>query len=439
VILFTAGCATYRDSMRPVLDRLAGGDAASALARLEEDRKDGDALWHLEHGLLLRLSGRWSESRAAFDQAEGISEDLYTRSLSREAAALATTDRLQPYRPPYHERLLARFYATLDEVEAGNLEGAAVEARRMEHLIDLERDRDEEAGCAVDPLATLLAAVVFEAAGEPNAALVSYRRHLLFSRDSGLDELAPGVRSRARRLAARLGIPLAQSELGDPPEAAGDSLEGPPSSMPPLVLVIVEQGLVRPRGEARLDVPILEEEKNHDREWLGPRLRSRCLEIREGRWDASDLRIAYWLALALPTYPEPIPLPEPPIVSAGGSPVALTPVLDLEEEARRRLEEDYGAILLRSVVRALVKWSVQRGVEDKAGELAGVLANALGAATEAAETRSWLSLPRVIRVGWVESPADTVLTELEFDENETVTTLGPANSRIRLAIRRDLP
>lgn len=438
--VLAAGCATYGENLSPVLDHLARGDVTAALAQLEKSQKDEDALWHLEHGALLRLSRRWAESREAFDRAEALSEELYTRSLSREAAALATTDRLQPYRPPYHERLLARFYATLDEIDSGDLEGAAVEARRMEQVIQQERDREEAGSSAVEPLATLLAGVVFEAAGELNPALVSYRRHLLFSKDSGPDALRAQVRTRARRLSASLGIPLHPLEVGDPPDAQDSTLAWG-SPLPPLVLVVVEQGLVRSRTETRIDVPILEGEEDRDRDDLAPRLRSRCLEIREGAWEAShaEVGIAYWLALALPAYPVPIPLPEPPVVRALGEPLPLVTMLDVEEEARRRLEAEYGGIVLRSVLRALIKWSVQRGVEKKTGELGGLLANLVGATTEAAETRTWLSLPRVVRVAWVEAPSLEGLEPMELAGFEGVSIRWPGQRPVGFAMHREFP
>ncbi|MBD3162598.1 MAG: hypothetical protein GF346_09545, partial [Candidatus Eisenbacteria bacterium] len=109
-ILLHPGCAPYRYGMEPVLVRMEQGDVPGALERLRGDPREGDALYLLERGLLERLAGRLEESSRSFEEAVEIAEDLYTRSLSREAAALAVTDRVRPYRPPPHEILLARYY-----------------------------------------------------------------------------------------------------------------------------------------------------------------------------------------------------------------------------------------------------------------------------------------------------------------------------------------
>ena len=107
------GCAVYRTGLGPVLDRLAQGDAEAALEQLERSPRENDALYQLDRGTLLREAGRLDESSRAFDDADRIAEDLYTRSVSNEAASLLTTDRVRPYRPAPHERLLARVYQAL--------------------------------------------------------------------------------------------------------------------------------------------------------------------------------------------------------------------------------------------------------------------------------------------------------------------------------------
>jgi hypothetical protein len=94
--------------------------------------------------------------------------------------------------------------------------------------------------------------------------------------------------------------------------------------------------------------------------------------------------------------------------------------VDLGEEARESLERDYGEIVLRTVVRALLKWAVHRQAEKGAGELGGVLANVLGAATEAAETRTWLSLPQEIDAALLEGVPATL---------DRVDLLGPGVAR----------
>ena len=71
---------------------------------------------------------------------------------------------------------------------------------------------------------------------------------------------------------------------------------------------------------------------------------------------------------------------------------------DLDAIARRELDDRSGGILFKTIARALGKYALTRTVEKKKGDLAGKLVNLVTAATEKADTRSWLTLPRSIQV-----------------------------------------
>jgi hypothetical protein len=111
--------------------------------------------------------------------------------------------------------------------------------------------------------------------------------------------------------------------------------------------------------------------------------------------DFHGAEVAYWLSLALPFY-EPGSVRTPIIVEADGESLDVEPIADVAALARAALEQEMPGIVLRTVVRALIKYGAHREAKDRGGEIGGILANALGAATERAETRSWSTLPRDI-------------------------------------------
>ncbi len=388
-----AGCATYGGGIRPMLDQLARGDPSEALSELERSPREDDALYHLERGMLLRLVGRLRESSLAFDEADRISEDLYTKSVSQEAAALAVSDRLRSYRPPAYERLLARHYQIRNYLEEGDGEGALVEARRCEQLLNELQDEAGEGPFPWIPAVYLGAALAHESAGRADDALRLYRR-LFADGGEAARQLPPWIPSRMHRLARRVGV--APEELpvpdpgGDVPPSVGDGRTA---------VIWLERGLIPERAEFRLRVPILESEARLDPVRLGPIATQRALGIHAGFGpDLAGLEISYWLEIALPRIdPRPLAM-DPSWVVVQGERRDAAVVAELGRTAGEHLDSEMPSIVLRTLVRALIKYGATRGVEKKTGEIGGILANVLGAASERAETRMWLSLPGRIDV-----------------------------------------
>lgn len=410
-LIFVLGCAPYGKGMRPVLDQLARGDPGGALARLEDSAKEDDVLYQLERGLLLRLVGRLEESCRAFDDADRIAEDLFTRSITNEAVSLATTDRMRPYRPPAHELLLARFYQALNYLERGDLEGALVESRRIAQILDERRDSEDPGIERVAPVAHLLAGLIREAAGEPDAALVHYRRLFADAHASaqvlGRDPPEWLIR-RCWRLAGAVGVDL----TGELPEPYDGREPTPPRFT---AVLFFEQGFVPPRLEARIDVPIFKKEAENDAAQLGPVIGTRGLAIHRDGWAAPrGAEIAYWLAIALPYYgPDPF-VPAQPRISSGGRTAGADAFANVAGQARDQLAQEMPGIAARTAVRTITKYLAQREAKKQGGEIAGILTNVIGAATEQAETRTWLTLPHEISVAALDLPAAVDRLDLQW-------------------------
>lgn len=156
---------------------VAAGQADSALAwlRAEPDRLSGDdVLDHLYFGALAHHAGLYQESSLWLRAAYELAEDRYSRSVSRSALSLVINDRVLPYEPGETERLLIHYYNAKNHLGMGDLDGAAVEARRISLLLDRF-----DAGSEPTPLRAgfrAFASAVFAAADEPNDAEVAARK-----------------------------------------------------------------------------------------------------------------------------------------------------------------------------------------------------------------------------------------------------------------------
>src|SRR5688572_22867152 len=167
------GQSTRDDELRRML---ASGHASEAF----EKRKapDDEVLRALYRGVVAYYAEQYAESAQLFDDAASLADDRYTKSVSRAALSLVSNDLVLPYEPGRTERLLIPYYGALARLKLGDVEGAAVEARRLSQLIQQYQDDGRD----IDPalLATLryVSAAVFAANGNYTDADVSYRNVL---------------------------------------------------------------------------------------------------------------------------------------------------------------------------------------------------------------------------------------------------------------------
>lgn len=197
VVLTTSGCASlWRGTARSyrvapsglpwgedfVRRALVMGSFDQALARTSPkgDGAPSDPLLQaLFRGQVAYYAGQWEESGRAFAVADRLTEQRYTKSATRGVLSMITNDHALAYAPPRTERLFSRYYAMMGRMQAGDVSGAAVDARRLSALL-------EESSVDLDPaerpthaMLRDVAGAVFEAAGEWNDAGVAYRNAAL--------------------------------------------------------------------------------------------------------------------------------------------------------------------------------------------------------------------------------------------------------------------
>ena len=177
--LLLCSCAnkslTRYETLAPVLKEEG---FEGTIKKIEEEKDDiyGEKsafLYHFDEGMLYHYAGKNKESIKHFEQAEQIYEDLYTKSVTNEAAALATNDNMRPYRARPFELLLMYQYQILNYLAIGDLDGALVEVRRAqiasEALYQKDKDKVNDNGWL-----RYLSALVYEMSGEEDDAAIAY-------------------------------------------------------------------------------------------------------------------------------------------------------------------------------------------------------------------------------------------------------------------------
>lgn len=401
-------------------DWLADGRADSAAARLARgDAAPGDDLLH---ALFLASSAYYAgEPETAgswFERATELADERETKSVSRSALSLISNDLVLPYEPSRTERLFIPYYAGLARLRAGDVSGAAVEARRLSTLLERYESKGWEGEADLRASLRFFAATVFDLAGEPNDAAVAYRN----------------------------AAALAQSlVIADDTLHAGCCTEG--DTLPTgEVVVFIEQGFVAHRAPEALWVLLASHELYAFAESDGdgrarlantiaqrvmtgeppPRRIAECTgecgngstttdgahatESGHGKGDNDGK--PYLLKVAWPVMRRPAVTDRQLELLSGDAAFPLRQVADVSSSAVTDFESERALILARTIARAALKTAIAKGAETKAeekeegsGKIVGLLANAGSVLLEQADTRSWHLLPSRLAVARIRLPA----------------------------------
>ncbi|HMB71149.1 MAG TPA: hypothetical protein VKU85_17700, partial [bacterium] len=401
-----SGCASYTQKALAVRDPLIQGDLESAQAFLEEKTPGGKGLPYLfELGLVQRARGDFQASNATFESAELLVDDLYTKSVSKEILAFATSDETIPYSGETWERVLVNYYRALNYIDLGDFEAALVECRKLNQKLRVYVDSDDDPPTyRTDAFAQYVTSILYEISGDLNDAWVSLR---LAEEGYAHYAEAYGVQAPPSLVPDYLRLALDHGYADDPAsvrEKYADVKYTPTSELLKQgeIVLLYEEGFIAPKIQEDVFLPILKTEWEDDHESYARRL-SRP-GYRHRKYKKTELE--YLLRIALPTYQPRAPGDRPGYakVGAGGKSAQTVIAEDLDAIARKGLEDRMGGILFRTIVRALGKYALTRGVEKETGKIGGLLANIVTAATEKADTRSWITLPRTVQIARIVVP-----------------------------------
>jgi hypothetical protein len=177
-ILFTA-CAnksiTRYEALAPTFENKG---CEATISQVQKQQKDlygekSEFLYYFDLGVLYHYNGDYKESAKNLEKADKIYDELYTRSISNEAAAIVTNDNIRPYRARPFEVLVLHELQIMNYLAQKDIDGAMVEVKRaqkaMAALYQKDSDKTNDNG-----FLRYLTAIVYELSGEPDEAAIAY-------------------------------------------------------------------------------------------------------------------------------------------------------------------------------------------------------------------------------------------------------------------------
>lgn len=362
-------CASYGQHANNMRDGLLHGQPEVSLAIAEKkDPDQKEVISSLDKGMLRRINQNYSGSNQIFEVAKQEIEKLYGISVTENLAAVTINETLRGYEGDRYEQLLLHAYMAMNYIQSGELDGARVEMLQANVKMMEWGDAPEE-----DAFVRYLEGMIYEALGEQDNALISYRKAYTVYKEKGASQYPAVPESLKKDLLRLLSYEGLRSEFKSYQKEFGMQEYKPAieSSKFGELIVVFNNGLAPIREEASIYIFSPEVEQN--------------------------LRVAF------PVYRTERTRLFQPVILVNGKQYNLETVEDIDKLARHALEQDMPGIMARATARAVVKYNSQHTAE-KNGSLAGLLMTVTNLVTERADTRSWSTLPQEIALARVLLP-----------------------------------
>lgn len=425
VLVLLTGCGPSVNRYLLIEQSLFAGDPQQAAAIVEQTEKEygakGRLLHEMDRGMVLQLAGRYQQSSAALEQADEEVERLYTRTIRSETAAFLTSDNALPYEGDAYEHVMINVINALNYAAQGQLQEALVEARRIDHRLNVLGDRVKDADqYRNDGFARYLSGILYEAVGDLNNAFIAYRNaYEAYGSMQGWSKMSapPSLRSDLLRTSEALNF---TTELTKYRQAFPDVEWQSSSSQEQLaqVVMISYNGRAPRKEDLFLDLPIsldaLQLVLINRGVFQSPYQRNRAVDSVLYGLNGQVVRVA--LPRLVPQKTQ-VAFENMTLTDSSGHSVSVRSELahNVTALAQKSLSERLPAITMKALARAATKYAMAEGITRGAQQAAGrddapwvgllvaLLTHALAVASEEADKRSWQTLPDEIHVArtWV--------------------------------------
>ncbi len=428
LLALLAGCGPSISRYSLVETSLQAQNYQQADAVIQQAEKEygnkSRVLYGMDRGMTLQLAGQYQQSNAVLEEAEQEIDRLYTRTVRSESLAFMTNDNALPYEGEPYEQVMINVLKALNYASMNQWQDALVEARRIDHRLNVLTDRTKDKGAYRDDgFARYLSGILYESSGDVNNAFVAYRKaYETFESTSGWSRVGVPGQLKADLLRTADALHLSQ-EFADYqgmfPDTSWQSFQA--QQQLAQVVVISYNGRAPRKEDQFLDLPISLDAlqlvllnrgfSSSNRNQPPYRTVDSVLYGLNGR----VVRVA--LPRLVPQKTQ-VPVDVVTVKSEGGTAVTLRTesVQNVGALADKALSERMAGITVKALARAALKFSLAegatRGAQHAAGNdaapwvglLVGLLTKGIAVASEESDKRSWRTLPDEIHLArtWVQ-------------------------------------
>ena len=368
-----SACASYSDETREIRADYRGSNYANALKKLDDSTLKTDdknrLLFRLEKAMILDRMGEYAKSRNLLIEADKISEELYTTSVTRSAASFVVSESSTDYVGEDYEKVAIHTELALSYIATRDLEAARVEARKINNkLAQLNGEYEEQKDrYSEDAFARYLSGIIYEARGELDDAIIDYTKAVSLYRGNFAQFVNGGVPNNLVRALYRLLVKrsrtdrMTQLERDYPREVAlakQDLTDGDMAE----VIIVHELGHIAVKTAQEFAIPFGRQIIRFSFPVINAGPRSYF-----GNTGITDV--------------------------ATQQTVSADNTEDLNSIARATLEDRRGRLIAKGAARLIAKGQITEQAYKNFGPLGGLLANVYSVVTETADTRSWTLLP----------------------------------------------
>jgi len=397
-----------------------GADAIVAAAEKDYGSKSR-VLYGMDRGMTLQLAGDYQQSNAVLEQAEEELDRLYTRRISTETFAFMTNDTALPYEGDHYEQVLINVLKALNYARLGQWQDALVEARRIDHRLNVLSDRTKEKNAYRDDgFARYLSGILYESTGDVNNAFIAYRKaYETFDATRAWSHTAVPSQLQKDLLRTAEALHFIQ-ELAEYRSVFPDTKWETSQALQQLAqIVVISYNGRAPRKEDQfLDLPIsldaLQLVLLNRGFAQSNRYSNRGVDTVLYGLNGRVVRVALPRLVQQKTH---VTVDRVSLIPDDGTQVTLNTELvhNVTALADKALSERMAGITVKALARAATKFAMAegatRGAQQAAGKdaapwvglLVGLLTKGLAVASEEADKRSWQTLPDEIHLArvWV--------------------------------------
>ncbi|MEX2597361.1 MAG: hypothetical protein WEC59_10575 [Salibacteraceae bacterium] len=399
LILLFSGCASYYKRNQEFQSKVAQGDLEKAEKILLDNktiqRERNRLLFLLNMGYLKHMQQDFSESNQFFNQADILIED-YGRNYGAEALALISNPEVKPYKAEDFEVVMIHYYKAINFLKLRDFEGALVEARRMNLVLNRLNDKykNHKNRYQADAFAHIIMGLAYEASGNINDAFIAYRNaYQVYTNEHGYFEISVPKQLQLDILRTTYVLGFQNDHLWYK-EKFGMEYKHVSQDHGEAV-VIWQNGMGPVKDEWNINFFAVPGEagyiifKNEEFGLTFP------FYIGDDKDKKNDLLALKVVRVAFPKYLERPNYFTEAWVESSEDKLPLQVVQDINAIAFKTLQDRF----LREMGTSLLRLALKKAAEyelSKQNEALGAIATITNAVTERADTRNWQTLPHTI-------------------------------------------